>query len=432
MSAICSPFTLPRDRPTLNRRLSARRAPLPFDELQRIIELFQRVFEHGEGAVLSATRDYDGVALTRLDVPMDQVAEQVRVLPAELRQSIDVALSHIREVNLGLLPADTEREVRSGTRVGEGYRPLASAAVYVPTRKGPLISTALMLIGAARAAGVERIAMLAPPLAAGGWEPRTFAAGLIAGATEFYVGNGVALIAALCTGTEHIASVDGIFGPGPAGIAAAMGIAGCLGKRTALGLGPTDCAVLADASANPVRVALDLMAEAEHGKDSCALLVTPSGELASAVGLELARRIPRAAPGRREILEGSFGPRGLSALAVAPWAEGLELIDDFAPEHLMLVGAEAEALAPRIRNAGELLIGQDTPFAAANYAIGVSAVLPTNGYARSSSALTARDFLRLRTSARLEPAALEALIPTIVSLATAEGLTCHAASVAER
>jgi histidinol dehydrogenase len=432
MSIVCPPFTLPLDRSSLDQRLSARRAPLPFDELSRIVQLFERVFEDGDAGVLRATQQYDQVALSSLAVPVEEVAEQVRVLPGELRRSIDVALTHIREVNLGLLPADTEREVRAGTRVGERYRPLASVAVYVPTRKGPLISTALMLIGAARVAGVERIAMVAPPLASGGWEPRTFAAGLIAGATEFYVGNGVAVIAALCAGTESIASVDGIVGPGPAGIAAAMGVAGCLGKRTALGLGPTDCAILADATANPRDLALDLMAEAEHGKDSCALLVTPSRELASAVQFELARRVSQAPPGRREVLEWGFGPRGLSALAVAPWEAGIELINEFAPEHLMLVGAGAEALAPEIRNAGELLFGPDTPFAAANYAIGVSAVLPTNGCARASSAVTARDFLRLRTTARLEPAALKALIPTIVSLATAEGLPCHAASVAER
>src|SRR5690606_276064 len=118
--------------------------------------------------------------------------------------------------------------VRPGSRVGERWRPLDSVAVYVPTRKGPLISTALMLIGAAQAAGVGKIAMVAPPLASGGWEARTFAAGMIAGATEFYVGNGVALIAALCHGTESVSRVDGVVGPGPGGVAAAMGIAACM------------------------------------------------------------------------------------------------------------------------------------------------------------------------------------------------------------
>ncbi|MEO8183618.1 MAG: histidinol dehydrogenase, partial [Deltaproteobacteria bacterium] len=143
MSVICPPFTLPVDRSSLTQRLAPRRAPLAFEELQRILQLFERVFERGDAAVLSATAHYDQVALSRLAVSMDEVAEQVGRLPSELRRSVDLASRHIREVNLGLLPVDTEREVRAGTRVGERYRPLASVAVYVPTRKGPLISTAL-------------------------------------------------------------------------------------------------------------------------------------------------------------------------------------------------------------------------------------------------------------------------------------------------
>jgi histidinol dehydrogenase len=400
--------------------------------LRSILSLFETVRQGGDGAVLKATREHDQIDLSRVAVEPDDVALDVTKLSSELRQAIQVSLRHIREVNARLLPTDTEAMVRPGTRVGERYRPLDSVAVYVPTRKGPLISTALMLIGAARVAGVERIAMLAPPLASGKWEPQTFAAGMIAGATEFYVGNGVALIAALCHGTESVASVDGIVGPGPRGIAAAMGIAGCLGKRSVVGLGPTDCAILADESANPANVALDLLTETEHGKDSSALLVTPSSDVAGAIRSELERQIAILPAARRGVLEWAFGPQGLGTLVVAPWEASVDLINDFAPEHLMLIGSGAEAHAPRIRHAGELLLGPHSAFAAANYAIGVSAVLPTSGFARSSSAVTALDFLRLSTTARLEASALDALRPTIVALATAEGLPCHANAVTQR
>src|SRR5690606_28485353 len=142
---------------------------------------------------------------------------------------------------------------------------------------------------------------------------------------------------------------------GPGAVAAAMGLAACLGARTVVGLGPTDCAVLADASADPARLALDLMAEAEHGPDSTALLVTPDPALAARVADELALQLDAIPPERRDVLEHVFGPDGSGALAVAPWDDALALIDRFAPEHLMLVGPDAEALAPRIRNAGELL-----------------------------------------------------------------------------
>lgn len=425
-------FTLPSQSEALARRLARRSAPVASDELQRILTLFDEVRRGGDSAVLKATREHDRVELACLSVEPWQIARDVAALTSELRSAIEVALGNISEVNARLLPLDTDDLVRPGTRVGERYRPLDSVAVYVPTRKGPLISTALMLIGAARVAGVTRIAMVAPPLASGRWEPQTFAAGMIAGATEFYVGNGVALIAALCQGTSSIARVDGIVGPGPGGIAAAMGIAACLGSRTVVGLGPTDCAILADESANATNVALDLMAEAEHGKDSSSLLVTPSGALAARVQSEMARLSASVPAARRAVLAHVFGSDGLGALVVAPWDEAVALIDRYAPEHLMLVGTEAEAQAPRIRHAGELLLGPNTPFAAANYAIGVSAVLPTNGFARSHSAVTARDFLRLCTTARIDSGALAALAPSIVALAMAEGLPCHAASIAER
>jgi histidinol dehydrogenase len=423
-------FTLPGDSAALTRRLAPRSAPASIGELSSVLALFEEVRRTGDAAVLKATRQHDGVALPGLAVPARDVA--AAALPAALRAAIERSLQNILQVNTRLLPADTDDEVRPGTRVGERHRPLDSVAVYVPTRKGPLISTALMLIGAARAAGVARIAMLAPPLASGDWEPQTFAAGMIAGATEFYIGNGVALIAAACQGTESVPRVDGVVGPGPGGIAAAMGIAACLGARTVVGLGPTDCAILADESANATNVALDLMAEAEHGKDSSALLVTPSAALAARVGREIERQLGAVPDSRRAVLEHVFGADGLGALVVAPWDEALTLIDRFAPEHLMLVGPAAEARAPRIRNAGELLLGPHSPFAAANYAIGVSAVLPTNGFARSHSAVTARDFLRLSTTAQLDAAALAELAPAIVALATAEGLPCHAAAIERR
>jgi histidinol dehydrogenase len=425
-------FDLPRQSAALAQRLAARSAPASIEDLSRILALFDEVRRRGDEAVQKATHEHDGVALSSLTVHPRDVAADVAALPSELKAAIELALRNICAVNERLLPADTDDLVRPGTRVGERHRPLESVAVYVPTRKGPLISSALMLIGAARAAGVARIAMLAPPLASGRWEPQTFAAGMMAGATEFHVGNGVALIAALCLGTGSIARVDGIVGPGPGAVAAAMGIASCLGARTVVGLGPTDCAVLADASANATNVALDLMAEAEHGKDSSALLVTPSRALVQRVANEIERQLVSVPAARREVLEHVFGPAGFGSLVVAPWDDALALLDRFAPEHLMLVGPEAEALAPRIRHAGELLLGPHSPFAAANYAIGVSAVLPTNGFARSHSAVTARDFLRLSTTARLDAAALGALAPSIAALATAEGLPCHAASILRR
>ena len=176
-----------------------------------------------------------------------------------------------------------------------------------------------MLAGAARAAGVERVVVATAPRPDGTFEPSTFAAARLAGADEFYVGNGVGLIAAFCFGTESIEPVDGIYGPGPLGVTLAMGLAGCFGVRTALGIGPTDCMIVADETAEPRALARNLVTEAEHGQDSAALFVTTSRALADTVREELARAIQGVEPSRRGILEHSFGSDGLFAARGSPF-----------------------------------------------------------------------------------------------------------------
>jgi histidinol dehydrogenase len=303
-------------------------------------------------------------------------------------------------------------------------------ALWVPCRKGPLLSTALMLVAAARVAGVPRIVVLMPPSADGSADPGTLAAARLAGAHECYVGNGVALLAAVTHGTESVPRVAGVFGPGPGAIALAMGLAGIYGLKTVVGIGPTDCAVLADDSADPRLVAWDLASEAEHGPDSASLLATNSKELASAVARELRIIIDEAEPARQHNLRQVFGDEGRGMLVVTPsFDAACALAARFAPEHLSIVcRPEQEAAAIASAVAGEVLLGSHTPFAAANYAIGITAVLPTNGAARSISGITARDMLRTTTLGQLDAAALRRLTPTIGTLARYEGLPCHAAA----
>jgi histidinol dehydrogenase len=228
--------------------------------------------------------------------------------------------------------------------------------------------------------------------------------------------------------------VAGVFGPGPGGIAVAMAMAGMFGLKTVVGIGPTDCAVLADESADPRLVAWDLASEAEHGPDSASLLATPCESLARAVAAELTRIIAITEQPRRENVHRVFGADGRGMLVVSPdFAAACALAAEFAPEHLSIVcSAErrAEALASAV--AGEVLLGPHTPFAAANYAIGITAVLPTNGAARALSGVTARDMLRAMTLGELDAPALAMLGPTIEALARHEGLPCHAAAANAR
>jgi histidinol dehydrogenase len=424
----------PRDQARVSERLARREALVDADLIGSVQTIFSRVKQEGDRAVLAATRTHDGVELEALRVPEPAIEQALASLSAELRTAIKVARARIEWVNRELMPRDVVREMEPGVRVGELFRPLDSVALWIPCRKGPLLSTALMLVTAARVAGVPRIVALMPPRADGTADPGTLAAARLAGAHACFVGNGVGLLAAVTHGTESLPRVAGVFGPGPGGIAVAMAMAGMYGLKTVVGIGPTDCAVLADDSADARLVAWDLASEAEHGPDSAALLATPSEAFARAVATELTGIIQGAEPGRRENLRQVFGPAGRGMLVVSPDFEAsCQLAARFAPEHLSVVcRPELRTSAISSAVAGELLLGSYTPFAAANYAIGITAVLPTNGAARSLSGITARDMLRTTTLGELDQVALSTLAPTIATLARYEGLPCHAAAAEAR
>lgn len=418
----------PQEKEQLEARLSSRGMLFDRKTLEGVLDLFADVEERGDAAVLDATRRFDGVALQRLTLADDWIERCIDSLDPGLRTAVDTAIRHVREVNRALLPAAWETEIRPGTVVGERIRPLDSAGVWIPARKGPLLSTAIMLVGAAKAAGVGSVVVGMPPAPDGLVDPATAAAAKLAGADRIVVGNGVAVIAAFACDTASIPETDGVFGPGPGGIGAAMFAAMMRGKRSVPGLGPSDCIVLADDSADPYVTACDLANEAEHGPDSSAVLVTTSARLARQTAGALRRVIAEAKPPRRDYLETVFGPQGRGAIVVAPDLEqACGFINGYAPEHLMIVlrrGTEQRALE-LIRHAGEILLGPGTPFAAANYAIGITAVLPTNRYARAYSGVTARDMMKISTVGRLDEAALQAVYPVIRELGTCEGLPAH-------
>ncbi len=424
----------PRDQAVVAERMRRREALVDPQLISAVQLIFSRVKAEGERAVLAATETHDGVALRATRVSESAIETALRELPPDLRGAIEVARSRIERVNRELVPCDTVRELSPGVRVGELYRPLDSVALWIPCRKGPLLSTALMLVTAARVAGVSRIVALMPPRKDGSADPGTLAAARLAGAQECFVGNGVALIAAATHGTGSLPRVAGVFGPGPGGIAVAMAMAGMFGLKTVVGIGPTDCAVLADETADPRLVAWDLASEAEHGPDSASLLATASEPFAREVAAHLTEIGAATEAPRRENLQRVFGPDGRGMLVVsADFSAACALTVRFAPEHLSIVcraDRRAEALSGAV--AGEVLLGSHTPFAAANYAIGITAVLPTNGAARALSGVTARDMLRTMTLGELDAAALTALAPTIEILARYEGLPCHAAATNAR
>jgi len=389
-------YRWPAEKERLEARLAARRGLFDRKTLEGVLDLFDDVKRRGDAAVLDATLKFDGVALGRLTLDDAHVTHCISALSPSLREAVDTAIRHVREVNLALLPESREFGIRPGTVVGERAVPLDAVGIWIPSRKGPLLSTAIMLVTAARAAGVGTVVVGMPPRPDGLADPATAAAAKLAGADRIVVGNGVAVIAAFACGTASIPETDGVFGPGPGGIAAAMFAAMMRGKRSAPGIGPSDCAVLAERTAESLR---RIIAESE--------------------------------PPRRGYLEAVFGPSGRGAIVIASDLDrACAFLNDYAPEHLMIVcepETEREALK-RIRHAGEILLGPDTPFSAANYGIGITAVLPTNRFARAYSGVTARDMMKVSTIGRLNEDALRGIAPVIREFARCEGLSAHQAA----
>lgn len=419
-------YDIPEKMELLQARFQTHKSLFNRDVLNGVLAIFDDVAKQGDKAIRSYTIKFDDVELNTLVLDEDYVNGCISSLTPSLKSAIDQAIHHVMEVNLAMLPQSWERNIRPGTRIGETVRPLDSVGIWIPARKGPLLSTAIMLVTAAKAAGVPRIFVGMPPHKDGLGDPGTVAAAKLAGANQFFVGNGVAIIAGFAQGTTTIPEVDGIFGPGPGGIAAAMSVAMTFGKKSVLGIGPTECAIFADESADPLRVALDLINEGEHGPDSSALFITTSPRLAEQVQGKLYACITEVEESRRANLQQIFGPSGKGAIIVAPTLnQAASFINWFAPEHLMIVCQQEEQLLKQIKHAGEILIGEYTPFSAANYGIGITAVLPTNHFAKAFSGVTSKEMVKYSTIGQLNQEALQHIYPIIKELGSYEQLPCH-------
>ncbi|WP_051620965.1 histidinol dehydrogenase [Paenibacillus sp. UNC451MF] len=421
-------YSIPQDNELLTRRLAPHKTLFSREVLTGVLQIFDEVAAQGDEAVRSLTLKFDDTVLEQLVLTQDYVNECIASLAPSLRAAVEHALRNVREVNLALLPQSWEQEIRPGTIVGEKVTPLDRVGIWIPARKGPLVSTSIMLVAAAKAAGVPEIVVGMPPLKDGSADPGTVAAAKLVGADRFVIGNGVAVIAAFAQGTESIPEMDGIFGPGPGGIAAAMSIGMTYGKKSALGIGPTESVIVADETADPLQTAHDLINEAEHGPDSTSILMTTSVDFAAQVERLLWKCIEEVVGIRKTYLDQVFGPEGKGAIIVASDIEqACEFINGFAPEHLMIVCEEEQEkrVMELVRHAGEILIGGSTPFSAANYGIGITAVLPTNHFAKAFSGVTSRDMVKVSTIGRLSQEALQSLYPIIQEMGAYEQLPCH-------
>ncbi len=400
----------------------------PDEPVADVDAILADVRTRGDAALRELTARLDGADLAD---PWLDVEEAEVSVPDELATALSRAAGAIRRYHADQRDAlRARRPVRTapGVTAWRRWQPIERIGAYVPGGRAAYPSSVLMLGIPAALAGVDEVVIATPPNADGSVSPGVVAAARLAGVSRILRAGGAQAIAALAYGTASVPAVDKIFGAGNAWVTAAKR---AVGSRVAIDLpaGPSECVILADAAADPELVALDLLAQAEHGPDSIAIVVSDDDALLDAV----AERLPVLARGLET------GARALAsierhgaAVLVRDLDEGLEVVDAVAAEHVSLQCADAETRAERVRNAGAVFIGPWSPIAAGDYATGTNHVLPTGGAARAWSGVGIESFGRWIEVQRLTPAGVAGIASTVTVIARAEGLPAHGASVAVR
>ena len=394
-----------------------------------VAEIIARVRAEGDAALIDYTRRFDRFdpAVAGLAIGPAEVDRARAQVPAETLAALELAADRIEAFHARQKPADLDFTDAAGVRLGHRWTALSAVGLYVPGGTAAYPSSVLMNALPARVAGVARRVMVVPT-PDGVLNPLVLAAAHLAGVTEIYRVGGAQAVAALAYGTQTIAAVDKVVGPGNAWVAAA--------KRQVFGqvgidsiAGPSEILVVADRDNDPAWIAADLLSQAEHDTSSQAILIADDAGFLAAVARAVEGHLatlPRAAIARE-----SWQAHG-ALILVRDWAEAAALVDRVAPEHLELALADPEALLPAIHHAGAIFLGRHTPEAIGDYIAGPNHVLPTARSARFSSGLSVLDFMKRSSLVACTPAALAALAPAAIRLAETEGLPAHALSLSIR
>ncbi|MCW5698814.1 MAG: histidinol dehydrogenase [Rhodospirillales bacterium] len=396
---------------------------------QVVADIIADVRTRGDAALFDHTRRLDDLDLTvgRLRVSNAEIERAVADCEPAIMSALELAAQRIADFHTRQMPSGLDYTDDYGVRLGYRWTAVASCGLYVPGGTAAYPSSVLMNAIPAKVAGVTRLVMVVPS-PGGVIKPMVLAAAHLAGVDEIYRIGGAQAVAALAYGTETIAPVDKIVGPGNAYVATA--------KRQVFGTvgidmiaGPSEVLVVADADCDPSWIAIDLMAQAEHDTGAQSILITDDADFADAVAKAVEDHLNTLARGA--IARQSWNEHGC-VIIVESLDQAPALIDRVAPEHLQLAIADPDALADRVRNAGAVFLGRLTPEAIGDYVAGPNHVLPTAGSARFSSGLSVFDFLKRSTLIGCGNGGLSAIGPAAVALAEAEGLDAHARSVAIR
>lgn len=396
-------------------------------------EVSEDIRKRGDEAVLEYTAKFDRVTLQRdrIKVTSQEIEEGYARLDSEIRDSIQYAANNIRDFHAKQLPEEMWfTEVDKGLLVGEKTTPIVDVCLYVPRGKGSFPSVMLMLGVPAVVAGVEKIVVVTPPNEQGNVDDAILAAAKIIGITEIYKVGGIQAVAAAAFGTETIPKCHKIIGPGNSYATAAKRV---LANYIDAGLpaGPSEAIILADEYADPEKVALDWMIEAEHGPDSASLLVTNSMELVEKVVPIVERQLAKLSDKRRDFVTTVLSTYG-GAIVTDSLEESIVFVNEYAPEHMEVMTEKPFEVLPKIKNAGEILLGDYTPVTLCNFVLGPNAILPTGAFAKTYSSVSVFDFLKRSSVGYASKEGFERVRKHAYNIATVEGFDTHGLAVKER
>ena len=420
-------YPVPAEWPALQRRAAAGEAR---QVEERVAQIFADVLERGDAALLDYARQLDGATLPAdgLRVSPAELEAAAAQVPADLQAAIRQARANIERFHETQLPREERVETMPGVTCWRRAVPVQRVGLYIPGGSAPLFSTLLMLGVPARLAGCPEVVLCTPPQRDGGVNPVILFTAQLLGISTIIKAGGAQAVAALTGGTASVPAVDKIFGPGNRYVTAAKQLATRHGVAIDMPAGPSEVLVIADAAANPVFVAADLLSQAEHGPDSQVILLSDSPVLIEQVQAEVGRQL--AALPRREVAAQALTESRTILLRTRE--EMLFFSNQYAPEHLILAVADAEALAAGVTSAGSVFLGYLTPEAVGDYASGTNHTLPTNGYARNYSGVSLDSFFKKITFQRLTAEGLRQIGPAVETMAEAEGLRAHARAVTLR
>jgi len=396
-------------------------------------EVIDSVYAQGDAAVVDYTRQFDAANFETkmLCASAEDFVAARRSVSSQVTEAIEQAHENIQRFHSEQIPEPMWfTEVQPGIMAGEKVTPIASVGLYVPRGKGAFPSVMLMLATPAKVAGVPHVVVVTPPTPEGKADAASLVAAEICGVDEVYVVGGMQAIAALAYGTETIPKVSKIVGPGSSYVSAAKRL---LYGTVDVGLpaGPSESIILTDEHIDPRLAALDLLVEAEHGPESAAILVTHSREIAKGTLEVLPQYIAELPAWRQAFVKQVLSNYG-GVLLTRSLEESIQFINDYAPEHLEVLTEEPFVILNKIRNAGEILLGPLTPIPIANYCLGLNAILPTGGFAKSFSSVSVWDFLKRSGVGYLSSEGYQRLQGITTTLADYEDFPAHALAIRKR